>query len=205
MPPAPSTTADAIVLKLLASGEKFVRVSALTLQHGLVHLLARRRSKPPLLIVDLYDSGQAQIELKPEGAGNGFLKDFELSQRRLGIARNYANLQAAARLSAFFLANPVHSDNERSVFRLAEKALDALERNHPPEATLLKTFYTYSREEGYPVLEDWARKLDPSTRALVIYLLNTPLAELATERSNHSIALESLVSYIERETHIRLN
>ncbi len=205
MPSAPSIAADAVVLKLLASGESFVRVSALTLQNGLVHLLVRRRSKPPLLLVDLYDSGQAQIELKPDAAGNGFLKDFELRRRRIGIARSYAALEAAARLSAFFLANPVHCDNELSVFHLAEKALDALERARSPEATLLKTFYTYSRDEGYPVSEDWARKLAPATRALVVRLLKTPLAEIEPDRASHAAALDSLVSYIERETHIRIS
>ncbi len=204
MPAQPSVRVDAIALKLLASGEKFVRVSFLTLQRGIAHTLVRRRSKPPQLLIDLYDSGEAQVTFSSEGHGNGFLKDFELRQRRAGIGRSYAQLDAAARLSAFFLANPVHIENEQPVFALAQKALDALDQGLAPAAVLLKTYFAYGRDEGYPLVEDWLQQLDVANRAAVAHIVNTPLASLAADPGQQQRSLDLLIGYIERETHIRL-
>ena len=204
MPSAPAISSPIIVLKALASGERFARVSVLTPEHGVLHLLARRRSKPPFLLVDLYDSGDALFELKLDGQ-NGFLKDFELRQRRSGIGRDYSTLETAARLSAFLLANPIHPEDEASIYELATKALNALDQGQPPEAALLKTLFTYCRDEGYPVVERWAKQLDPNIREAAIQILNTPLNELTIDRSIQRIALDTLAVFIERETHIRLS
>ncbi|MDQ8203629.1 hypothetical protein [Pelagicoccus sp. SDUM812003] len=193
---------DAIVLKITPSGEKYLRAQLLCPDLGALSAMMRKPGKSTRFSIDLFDQGEAKLDLKP-GKQTGFLTDFSHAKKRQGIGRSYSSLEAASQLSNFLLSNPIHDDNALSTFRLAEKAYDALDRNLPGEAILLKTFFVFSRDEGYPLLEEWASQLDAPTRRSVREILNTPLGELSMEKSHQSSALQSLRLYLERQTHVR--
>ena len=201
MPQAAPVIVSALVLKTQPSGEKYVQAALLGKERGLIRCMIRKRSKPPHLLVDLFDQGEAAIDLKPEGS-SGFLKDFHIERKRAGIGRDYRRLQAASRLSNFVLANPIHEENVALIFALVEKALDSLEQGMPTAAVLLKTFYVYSRDEGYPMAEDWARRLPSDLASIVANVLNTPLAQLEVDAASQERALEALVAYLRHETHV---
>ncbi len=195
---------EAIVLKIAPTGETYLQIRLLSPDFGLLSLLQRRSSKKQVPTLDLFDQGEAAADLKPDEQ-NGFLNDFTLERRRSGIGRSYSILQAAARLSSFLAANPVHQENMASTFTLAEKALDALDAGLPTEPILFKTFFVYCRDEGYPVVEEWARQLPSSLAIEVRRILKSPLAELDANPESQSRALASLSRYIEQSTQIRLD
>lgn len=203
MPAAAPLSLPVIALKLLASGEKFIQASFLNPELGIIRCMIRKRSKPPQIPVDLFDQGEAQIELKPDGRA-GFLKDFVLVRRRQGLGHDYKRLEAASRLSKLILANPTHDDNAASIYDLAERTFDALAEGHPPTVVLLKAFYLYGREEGYPVKEEWSKSLPLQLSREVSRVLNTPLATLANQPPCPPQALDSLAAYLETRTHIHL-
>lgn len=191
------------ILKLTASGEKYVQVRLISPSHGIISALKRRRSKGQDFAIDLFDQGEAKVELKPDDA-TGFLTDFVCARKRSGIGKSYKTLEAASWLSNFLLANPIHDENRDSTSELAQKAFDALDAGLPSCAVLLKTLFVYSRDEGYPIVEDWARNLDPDFSAVVKKILNTPLVSLDVTPAQQQSAFEDLVQYIERHTHIYL-
>ncbi len=206
MPAEKLIIADAIALKLTPTGEKFTQVKLLSAERGLLSVLRRNRSKANSFSLDLFDQGEAHLDFRSgENTNNGFLTEFSVSKKRAGLGKSYATLQAASWLSALLIANPLHDDElGEETFRLAERALDALNEQAPPQAVLLKTLYVYARDEGYPVLADWAAKLPTALSQNVTALLNTPLKEITLSKEDQQNAFASLSRYVEHNTHIRL-
>lgn len=205
MPAEKRILSDAIVLKLTPTGERFTQVNLLTSQHGLFSLLKRNQNKANAFSIDLFDQGEAHIDNKPgENANQGFLNDFHVSKKRSGLGKNYRLLQAASWMSGLLLANPIHEETTEDLLRLAERAFDALNDGRPPQAVMLKTLYVFARDEGYPILEDWASKLSPQIASKVATLLKTPLAEIQLDEASQKSAFASLAHYVEHHTHIRL-
>ena len=87
-------------------------------------------------------------------------------------------------------------------YRLVLRALDSLSDGAPPFAVMLKALYLFAREEGYPVLEDWARNLRPEQAEKVAAILNTPLADMTVAKEDQELAFSSLARYVEHNTHI---
>lgn len=205
MPAEKLILSSAIVLKLAPSGERFTQLHLLTPDYGLFNVLKRNRSKANAYTLDLFDQGEAHVDHKPgESAHRGFLTDFVVSKKRSGLGKSYRALQAASWISGFLLRNPMHEESSEDLFRLAERAYDALNDGRPPNAVMLKTLYVFARDEGYPVLEDWASKLPPQTANAAATLLNTPLANIDLPREAQQSAFASLAHYIEHHTHIHL-
>lgn len=205
MPAEKRILSEAIVLKLTPSGERFTQVDLLSPQFGLCRLLKRNRSKTGGFAIDLFDQGEAQVDHKPsESVNRGFLTDFTVSKKRSGLGKSYRLLQAASWMSGMLLRNPMHEETCEDLYRLAEKAFDALDLNSSPHAVMLKTLYVFARDEGYPVLEDWASKLPSQLARTVATLLNTPLAEINLEQESQRAAFDSLAQYVEHHTHINL-
>ncbi|MBD5778222.1 hypothetical protein IEN85_01780 [Pelagicoccus sp. NFK12] len=206
MPAERLILAEAIVLKLTPTGEKFTQVRLLSPERGLLSVLKRNRSKANGAHIDLFDEGEAHLDFKSgENANNGFLTEFNVSKKRNGLGKSYAALQGASWLSGLLLANPMHEDElAEESFRLAARALDALSDGAPPQAVLLKTLFVFARDEGYPMVADWASKLSPALSQSVTTLLNTPLSQITLDKQEQQTAFASLSRYVEHNTHIRL-
>lgn len=206
MPAEKLILANAIVLKLTPTGETFTQVRLLSPERGLLSVLKRNRSKANGYSVDLFDQGEAHIDFKAgESSNNGFLTEFSVSTKRNGIGKSYHALQAASWLSGLLLANPLHDDElAEETHRLAARSLDSLSDGAPPQALLLKALYVYARDEGYPVLVDWAQKLKPALSSRVTTILNTPLKDINLSKEDQQSSFASLARYVEHNTHIRL-
>lgn len=201
--PGPIKTDEAIVLKLSPSGERFLQADLLCRSAGSLRGLYRKSTGKSRLHLDLFDQGEAQLELKPNEQF-GFLKDFQTQRQRLGIGANYSCLEAASYLSNFIVGNPIHEMNAQSTFELCSRALDAFTEGKNPKAILLKTLYVYCRDEGYPMREEWIPALDTSLRSMVVAILNQPTKAIDASESEQTQALSALVEYLTRSTHVRL-
>lgn len=196
---------QAIVLKLAPSGENYTQVQLLTPEHGTLSTLKRNQSKASPSSIDLFDQGEAQLDHKPsDGSHQGFLNGFSVSKKRIQLGQSYPALKAASWISNLFLQNPLHQEEDAETFQLAEKALDALARNSSPQAVLLKTLYLLARHEGYPVKEDWARKLEPILARNVATLINTPLHKIRLDLQSQQAAFSALARYIEHHTYLKV-
>ncbi len=206
MPAEKIIVADAIVLKLTPSGEKFTQIKLLSPDRGLLSVLKRNRVKANGYSIDLFDQGEAHLDFKAgESANHGFLTDFSVSKKRIGLGKSYPALQAASWLSGLLLANPLHEDElGEETYHLTARALDSLSDAAPPQAVLLKTLYVFARDEGYPVLADWAHNLKPALASRVTTIINTPLKEITLSKEDQQSAFASLARYVEHNTHIRL-
>lgn len=197
--------ADAIVLKLTPSGERFTQVHVLDREHGLLSLIKRNNAKKASPGIDLFDQGEVIADHKGgESSHYGFWVDFNLSLKHSAIGERYERLKAAAWLSGLILLNPMHAENCDDTFTLLAKALNALCQGLHPQAILLKSLYVFARDEGYPVLEDWIQGLDQRLAPHVANIINSPLAQLDTPKDLQKSAFDSLAFYVEHNTHVRL-
>ncbi len=201
--PAPIVATRAIILKVHLSGDAFQQIQILSPEIGVVRCMRRMpQGKRPETQIDIFDEADIHVELK-ENEYSGFLKGFELTFKRIGIGSSYETLAAASRLSRLLLENPILEESFQAMFNLTQKALDALNDGKPPHATLLKTLFLYCRNEGYPVAEEWAQKLNPSMQEQVASILNTPLLKMKKSEQDQSLAIESLANYLRAYTDIR--
>lgn len=205
MPAKKVILSEAVILKLTRSGERHTQVDLISPDHGLFRVLKRNSKKANTYAIDLFDQGEAHIDHKTgEHANRGFLTEFVVSRKRSGIGKSYRSLQAASWLSGLLLRNPLHDDTSEDLFLLAVRAFDALDDGRPAHAVMLKTLFVFARDEGYPLIEDWANKLPLEIANAVAYLLKTPLADLEHEPRIQETAYQSLALYIEHHTHIQL-
>lgn len=161
------------------------------------------RKKGALSPLDLYD--EAEFSLEKSGNGQvGFLKDYDLIERRAEIGNRYNRLELAARLSIFLQSNPVHEGNNESIYKLAIRSFDSLRASDAIEAILIKTLYLYSRDEGYPVKEDWFNSLPSLESQWAKAVLNSQLRNIELDTNEQSVILESIENYITRFTEIKL-
>lgn len=202
--PTPEIATHAIALGHEPRGETYIAYRLLSSERGALTGLVRRSSKANAQPnIDLFDEGEFRIEIKP-GSFSGFIKDAQIQRKRPLLARNYEAFEAAARLAKIILANPAHDENLIEIFELLNKGLDAWETRSNPHATYLKCLYLYCRQEGYPIKEEWAKRLPPAEKSFVAQALNRPLHELAPEAEPLKSAINSLEHYIRHHTHIRL-
>ncbi|MBC2604616.1 hypothetical protein [Pelagicoccus albus] len=205
MPAEKRIVPDAICLHLAPTGERFVRVQLFAKEHGLLSVLKRKSNQKNRFSIDLFDQGEAHLDLKNGGESqSGFLNDFFLQKKRSGLGKSYTALRAASWLSGLIARNPLHEEINEDLFALLTRALDALDQGQPCYAVMLKTLYIFARDEGYPILEDWSKRLSPDLYANVSKILNSPLAQINLDEDQQQSAYDSLARYIEAHTHIHL-
>ncbi|MCH6257020.1 recombination protein O N-terminal domain-containing protein [Puniceicoccaceae bacterium K14] len=198
--------ARVIVLNKKLSGENFIHLTLLSLDRGMVHAMQRKsKRRDSLSPLDLYDEADCNLE-KTDGNDLSFLKDYELIKRRTKIGTHYRSLEIAARISFFLQSNPIHELNNHSVYSLSNTSLDSL-ISHPTNAIciLIKVLYRYSRDEGFPVKEDWYSTLPTDDSRWAKTIINTPLAEIKIDTTCQTCVLESLEIYLDRFTEISLD
>lgn len=163
------------------------------------------KRKGALSPLDLYDEAELDLEA-PNNSNLSFLKDYELTTRRSHIGANYFALKIAAKISQFLQSNPVHELNNDSVYHLTTRCLDSFSQADKDslDCILVKTLYLYSRDEGFPVNEDWYNTLPRRESLWAKTILNTPLTKIELEVESQRAILDSLENYLERFTDISL-
>ncbi len=197
----PQVRTAALVLGKSLSGEHHLHLHLLTPEQGLVHALQRvsrsSSNKAATTAADFLDSAHVTMAPPPAAGGEStlfFIRDYEVTRRRLDLARNYRSFQFAGRYAQLLVANARHLEEHRRVFHRSTDILDAFEETNRPEAVYLKAVFLFAREEGFPVKESWWRELPGDERAEVAAILNSRLQDVSAARES----IERIIDELER-------
>lgn len=168
---------EALVLLTEASGESFLKLHLLTVEHGVFLCLKRIPKKAGQSATpDLFDQSIVELERSKQGALQ-FVKDYQLIKRRETIGLRYQSLQDASSLSRLLVQNAAHMPESEALFDLATQALDAFAAGKASEVVLFKALFRLLKDEGYPVRESWWPNMPAGLKAVAKTLLNEPAPE----------------------------
>lgn len=199
---------ELLVLSREPSGENHLKLQLLGKQSGLLLGLLRqsrsgktRRHSPP----DLFDCIDATFSSPKTGAsGPVFFSETTILRSHPGLARRYANLEAAVAYARMLIRNAGHLEDHNRLYHLSREFIGGLEHTSHPRAALLKVYFRFFREEGYPLKEDWWQGLPTEQRERASYLLKTPLHSIQDPDKTAENILQSLTRWIGGHTDILL-
>ena len=215
MPGQQLQTTAFVLAKQLSGSDRFEQLTAFSGEQGILHCLARnppanhapaaRRSSAPRSEgrLDLFDEAELWLESSNQGR-TWFVKEHRLLQRPTGIGRSYDTLRAAAAFTELLTRNPVSDESRPVVADLLRSSFAALAAGGPPGIVWLKTLYSFLRDEGYPVKQQWWPQLPAADRELAAVLLNQPLAAQTAEAELVANITRRLEEWVHAETEIRL-
>ncbi|MGE9292811.1 hypothetical protein [Ruficoccus sp. ZRK36] len=201
--PAETVELEALVLSRETTGESHLRLSLLDPEAGRREVFYRQTKADKGTPPDLFDRGAFRLEAAKNGNA-WFVREFRLLQRLTDIGRRYATFQAAAEWALFLRANAVHCQAPETVFSIAQKTFVALASAEQPEAALLKGFFLFARQEGWPVREHWLRNLSATQADEAAHILNTPLDELTTTPETARLLSRSLKHWLSTHDEVTL-
>lgn len=204
--PAQTLATTAIVLDRKLSGESWQRLTCLSLEHGQIDCLQRlsRRKAGTTPGVDLFDELQLSLETRNNGR-TWFIREALPVRRRPGLGTSYDALRHACRFARLLTANPASDESRESIMRLLERALDAWEQNHRPDAVYFKCAFLFTREEGYPVREDWWRRLNRADCDQVDAILREPANAQTSAPEDVARLSAALEAYVRHETDLKID
>jgi len=194
----------ATVLGKEVRGEDMLHVTAFSDTLGALLFIKKISSQKTSQQPDLFDdiSGTADAPQSAEGSTLRFLRDFEITRRRAGIAKSYDALEQASMLAQCAAKNGRHVENCAKLSARLRRALDAMDAGAPPHVVSLKFMYLFARDEGYPIIEDFFNGLSEPKRALFSALVKTPAGECAELSTRAVDMLEEMCRWIYAETDI---
>lgn len=201
----PIESMEGTILLREVTGEHFDHITVLSPGAGLVSFLHRRsRKSGPTGSLDLFDRIAATLERRDSG-GLPFSREVRILRRRSGLGEHYEGLREACRFARLLIANPVHDDSREAVGNLLEQALDAWERGDHAAIVAVKCLYVFARTEGYPVREDWRRRLSPENRSTATHVLNQSPRDVDQEPRKVESIRRDLELYLQHFTEIRID
>lgn len=204
--PGQQLQTSAFILSRQPSGsDSFEQLTVFSSEHGTLHCLRRvaqgkATSSTPL---DLFDESELSLESTNQGR-TWFIKEHRLIQRHEGIGRSYEALKAAAAFATLISRNAVPDESREPITELLRNTFTALGAGGRPDIVWLKALYSFLRDEGYPVKQQWWPQLQAADRDLAAHLLNQPLAAQTAEAQAVTKITRRLEEWIKGETEIRL-
>ena len=193
-----------ILSKEPSGSDSFEQLTAFSGEHGVLHCLRRvAHGKTAPAQLDLFDEAELWLESSNQGR-TWFIKEQRLIRRHDGIGRSYEALRAAAALAKLVGRNPVSDESRLPVSDLVRSSLAALAAGGRPDIAWLKTLYSFLRDEGYPVKQQWWPELPAADRDRAAELLNQPLAAQTADAATVTRITRRLEDWVHAETEIRL-
>jgi hypothetical protein len=204
--PAPSLQTDALILLKRPPADAFQSFTAFSAEHGVLHILQRvgKKSAATSIALDLFDEAALILESSNQGR-TWFVKETRLLVRHVDMGRSYEALQAASALASLVGRNSVDDDSRASVAELLRTAFAALANGARPDIVQFKSLYRFARDEGYPLKQQWFPTLPSADRAVVVTLLNRPLAEQMATTPEVVRLQRRLEEYLRGHTEILLD
>ena len=191
-----------VILKREPSGEKFERLYLLTEDRGLVPLLMRRPgAKRSYSLPDIFDQVEILAEDKPEG-GFSFVREARILRKRTALGTAYPTLARASEFALILHRNLPRGIPAEGVYALCEHALEAWERGLQPDIVFFKSLFLFARGEGYPMAQDWLRRLPESSQTEARSLVNLPVLDQTMEADQVKKWIAQLKHYIAQHTDI---
>ncbi len=215
MPGQQLQTSAFILAKQPSGADKFEQLTAFSGEHGVLHCLIRTPQSNPAPLarrgsaprsdgwLDLFDEAELWLESSNQGR-TWFIKEHRSIQRHSGIGRSYETLQSAAAFTKLLARNPVSDESRVVVADLLRSSFAALAAGGRPDIVWLKTLYSFLRDEGYPVKQQWWPQLPAADRDTAAQLLNQPLAAQTTGTGTVALITRLLEEWVRAETEIRL-
>ena len=204
--PGQQLQTSAFILSRQPSGsDAFEQLTAFSSEHGTLHCLRRvaqgkSTASTPL---DIFDETELSLESTNQGR-TWFIKEHRLIQRHEGIGRSYEALKAEAAFATLISRNAVPDESREPITELLRNTFTALSTGGRPDIVWLKALYSFLRDEGYPVKQQWWPQLPAADRDLAAHLLNQPLAAQTADVPAVTKITRRLEEWIKSETEIRL-
>lgn len=207
---------EALILRRLPPSDAFQRLVLFDAAHGTLTVLHRmpRKPNPDQINADLFDEVAGVVEGGSATAGGsggagglGFVKELRVVARHERIGRDYEVLQRASAFASLVARNPVPEESRADVFALLRTVFSAFASGAPPAVVYLKGLYSFARDEGYPVRQQWMGTLSPELRASAGLLLQTPLAEIGRcgpQLRDGDVLVRRLAEYLRGHTELEV-
>ena len=191
-----SLQTSGFVLQKPPAQDRFQQVLLLSPDGGQMLCFQRLASRQPAVALDLFDEVAGTLTSTNQGR-TWFFGEVRVVRRFAGIGLSFAALTEASAFANLLVRNPVHEEGRAAVLALLGTALQAWNDGRRADAVALKALYTFGRDEGYPVKEEWAAQLRGSDLENARRVLNEPLAALdGIESDSVARLLESLRRYL---------
>jgi hypothetical protein len=197
-------TTQALALARSPTGENWLRVTAFSAAHGVLDCLQRmaRRTAGKSPPIDLFDEVQLSLESRNQGR-TWFVGEVTVVGRHTGIAASYAALRDACRFSQVLVRNPVPDESRAAVYALLKRALEAWAGGGRSDAIYLKSLYLLARDEGYPVREEWWRRLPVDDQDAAESVLRRPAGGQVVAAPGVARLTTSLEEYLAHSAEFR--
>ena len=194
---------EGIVLSREPPGERYQAVFLFSPEYGILRVYQRIPGKRGAAMMDLFDEVQLHLQTSSQDVANPqgqlwFVHTDPFYLRRYSeLGRNYDTLSHASAFSNILVKNPVHEESRQETYTLLKKALEAFSKYARADIVHFKALYTFARNEGYPVAQEWLPLLSPKKREAAHTLLHRPVSQLEYPLDEVMVLLESLVKYLE--------
>ncbi|MBT3666192.1 MAG: hypothetical protein HN548_01835 [Opitutae bacterium] len=202
--PTPVQCLEGTIINRVEAGESHLRIFFFSGQKGLQVILFRMSKKfgslpPP----DLFDDVEFVANVSKDGTGLPFVKNFQIIQKRPGLAHDHSRFHIASTIARLYLDNGSHLQDTIPFGQLLLRSLSALHDGFDPPCVLFKTLFQFGRLEGLPVKQDWLINLDHKEKAEAIFRLNTKLAVQEPNKDLVMNLVNSLQGWLNSETELR--
>ena len=202
--PAAIQRFEGTIINRVETGESYLRIFLFSGQTGLKVVLFRMskqsRSLPPPY---LFDEVEFVTNTSKDSVGLPFVKDFQIIQKRHGLAYDHSRFQIASKIARLYLDNGSHLQDTIPFGQLLLRSLIALQYGFDPPCVLFKTLFQFGRLEGLPVKQDWLVSLEPKEQSEAIFRLNS---KLAIQKPNKDLVMNlvnSLQAWLNAETELK--
>jgi hypothetical protein len=211
--PGAQLQTNAFVLHKRPPSDSFVALTVFSPEKGLLYVLQRlpkRASSKPARVtgggavnhpLDLFDEAALLLEGTNEGR-TWFVRESRLLHRPEGIGNDYETLQFASYLAGLIRRHPGPEESHPRIAALLRTAFAAFAAGKRPDIVYFKSLYCFSRDEGYPVREEWLAKLAAADRASTEEILRLPLAAQTATPAAVARHLSRLEDYLRGFTEI---
>ena len=167
-----NATGKCIVLDRQTRGEKHLLLACLSQSLGLIYIMKRLSNSKTSPLPDLFDDIDGFTYISSEQSPK-FLHDYD------------RNIEDIPRLYFY-----------------AHKAIDALDSLLSPQAVRIKFLYALTKQEGYPVIEDFYENLSKPMQQLFAYIVKTPTKDMPEIDSRAEAIADKFVDWIKFNTDI---
>lgn len=185
--PGASLQTDAFVLHKRPPSDAFIALTVFSADKGLLQVQQRLPKRTPAAPrkasggaavnhpLDLFDEAALLLESTNEGR-TWFVKEARLLARPDAIGRDYETLRCASEFAALIRRHPGPEESHARIAALLRTAFAAFAAGRRPDIVYFKSLYLFSRDEGYPVREEWLTRLSSTDRAATEAILQQPVA-----------------------------
>ncbi len=200
--PSQSLRIEGIILKKEEHTESHIQYYVLSPNEGGIYCLKKKnKSLKNTSHPDILDQAEFEL-LQSQGGHVYFIQDYEPIKQHTSIGKNYNTFKHACEFGKIISKNLHHAESFHLIYKLCLKAFDAWDRKLNPEIVYIKSLYLFTKEEGYPVKEQWIHQLNTDLKKYALHIISTPIESCQANDDTIQQLLENLKKWIPAHTDI---